>query len=655
MFRFNYNCGFVVYLLLCLSVIATKGVAQINYYLYNDFPMGPVGGGPGYEEVVQCDDSFLHITSLAELRSALKNPYIKKIFIPGNVSFEVDTPIEIHTDDLLLASDRGNFRPNGTISSGALLLLRNSSVKNNDLLVSVNANNVRITGLRLTSEDVESVSVGIQIQPKEGVEVMHLEVDNCELFNWGKAAVLLDGTRRDIENGTSGWVHHNHIHHNNKAGLGYGTVLNDKNVRSLILYNLYDENRHSIAGNGRPNERYTAAYNLTLKNLISSEYDMHGYSDYNKKNCDALTICNAYSSCNHAGAKVILLNNAAVDVRYFFGIRGIPTEGAYVTQNFFNDPSFYRLWRTWSYTFDLGPCDLPIPNHETIDLDEELWSDYKVFSWGNNLNPHGRYIQYVSWSGVHEWRPLFFNAYQKGRISFGDFNGDQVSDIFYGNGASWQISWNGVTPWERVGTSVYQTDKLGFGDFNHDGKTDVFIGTGSEWKVSWSGAASWQAINTSVYRTDELAFGDFNGDGKTDVFVGTGLEWKVSWGGVSSWHVMNTSVYETDELAFGDFNGDGRADVFVGTGSEWKVSWGGVSSWQMINTSIYKTNELAFGDFNGDGKTDVFVGTGSAWKVSWSGVSDWHVMNTSAYKTDELAFGDFNGDGETDVIREFAF
>ena len=67
--------------------------------------------------------------------------------------------------------------------------------------------------------------------------LMHMAVDNCELFNWGYAAIRIDGVKEinNNNNVTSGWVHHNHIHHNNKNGLGYGTVINKKSARSLIL------------------------------------------------------------------------------------------------------------------------------------------------------------------------------------------------------------------------------------------------------------------------------------------------------------------------------------------------------------------------------------------------------------------------------------
>ncbi len=66
-----------------------------------------------------------------------------------------------------------------------------------------------------------------------------LEVDNCELWGWSHSAVsLFEGERHRI--------HHNHIHHNQRHGLGYGVTLNRGEVE--IEYNLFDWNRHSIAG-----------------------------------------------------------------------------------------------------------------------------------------------------------------------------------------------------------------------------------------------------------------------------------------------------------------------------------------------------------------------------------------------------------------------
>jgi hypothetical protein len=645
----------VTILSLLLFCIINTPFSQINYQLYKDFPLGAVGGGPGYQGMVQYDASFTTVSSLIELRAALSNPSIKKIFIKGNLSFQVVEPLVITTDDLILASDRGQFNSSGRVSRGAMLQLSNGSTLDNNLLISVQANNVRITGLRLSAKLVEEKSVGILLNAKLDEPYMHLEVDNCELYLWGNAAVSINGTREPSDLITHADVHHNHIHHNNRKSLGYGTVINYYNAESQLCYNFYDDNRHSVAGYGRPGEKYTAAYNLTLKNKMQAEYDMHGYSDIFKRNCDSLKICHPYAPCNYGGTEIILLNNAVLNARFLIVQRGIPQKGLYVTNNFYKAPNKYRLWKEWDTSINAGSCNLPYPNNKTIELNKSQWKKYNMYVWANNKNPQGRHVQYISWSGKNKWQPLFFNAYKKGELKVGDFNGDKVSDFFYADGAKWQISRNGVTPWEKINTSGTQTSQLALGDFNGDNETDVFIATGGQWKVSWSGRSKWEKINTSNTQIYQLAFGDFNGDGQTDVFIATGGQWKVSWSGRSKWEKINTSNTQTNQLAFGDFNGDGQTDVFISTGGQWKVSWSGTSKWEKINSSGYKTNQLAFGDFNGDGKTDVFIATGSEWRVSWSGKSKWETINSSGHKTNELIFGDFNGDGITDIVREASF
>ena len=582
---------------------------KINYTLYRDFPIGPVGGGPGYQAIIQHDSTFTQVNTVTELRQALTNSSIQKVFIPGHLSFELETPIEIITDGLLLASDRNHFAEDGSILPGAQIKLAHTGADDSKSLIVVNAQNVRISGLRLTGDGPTAEGTGVHIRPKEGVDSLGMEVDNCELSHFGYAAIRVDGVTDDATIGTNARVHHNSIHNNNRSGLGYGIVINYKNVAADIVYNYFDQNRHSVAGNGRENETYTAAYNLSQENSENSvEYDMHGYSDFNKNDCQKLKECDPYTSCNIAGAKVILLNNALVRSTYFFQPRGIPTDGAYVTDNFYNATNRYKLWRGVTLTECECPrpiCKNGIDLENSIILPEDQWPQFNMHVWDNNVNPRGRYIWYISWSGASKWQPLFFNAYEGGKLAFGDFTGNGKTDIFYGNGKIWQVSRNGVTPWEKLNTSSYQTDKLAFGDFNGNGKTDVFLADGSEWKVSWGGTSKWERLNTSGYKTGQLAFGDFNGDGKTDVFLADGSEWKVSWGGTSKWERLNTSGYKTDQLAFGDFNGNGKTDVFLADGSEWRVSWGGTSKWEQLNTSGYKTNQLMFGNFNGNGQTDI--------------------------------------------------
>jgi len=136
-------------LLLSLLLIATTGFTQANHQLYQSLPKGPVGGGFGYEAMVIYDSSiFLQVNTLADLRGALANAKTR-IFIPGHLSFILNSPLEIITNDLILASDRGQLDPSsGKFSKGALLKL--NVTHPNHTLIHVQADNVRITGFRIT-------------------------------------------------------------------------------------------------------------------------------------------------------------------------------------------------------------------------------------------------------------------------------------------------------------------------------------------------------------------------------------------------------------------------------------------------------------------------------------------------------------------------
>ena len=57
-------------------------------------------------------------------------------------------------------------------------------------------------------------------------------------------------------------MHHNFIHHNQYNGLGYGVC--HGSAYSLIEANLFDANRHSIAGTGVPKSEISAPTRISL-------------------------------------------------------------------------------------------------------------------------------------------------------------------------------------------------------------------------------------------------------------------------------------------------------------------------------------------------------------------------------------------------------
>jgi hypothetical protein len=181
-------------------------------------------------------------------------------------------------EGVILASDRGF---NG--SPGALIYSDDFKTRP---LIRIDGPDARITGLRLRGPDTNlreevhlranlgsTLSMQYYSFPVSGcirTTYSALTVDNCELWGWSHSAVGLSG-------GKGHHIHHNYIHHNRRFGLGYG--VSHGRTESLIEYNLFDNNRHHIAGSGRSGCGYEARHNVVLRVAHNHLFDMHGGRD----------------------------------------------------------------------------------------------------------------------------------------------------------------------------------------------------------------------------------------------------------------------------------------------------------------------------------------------------------------------------------------
>lgn len=304
--------------------------AEVDGETYGARPgdLGPIGGRSGYQRIVTEGD--YHVADREALLDALEQAQ------PGEVVFvepdaEIDLTVWVYIEDLVLeipegvtlASNRGqNAAPGALIYSDSF---------DTSPLIRAAGDNVRITGLRIRGPDTKrrmdlhraSFRDGrgrefyYSFPTSSGISSAHdnLEIDNCEVWGFSHSAIRLGA-------GSGHRVHYNHIHHNQRHGLGYGVSLNQAEVD--IEYNLFDWNRHSIAGTGRVPSGYAARHNIVLANANSHLLDMHGGRDRD----DGTEI---------AGSWMEFENNTLVNTEQdAIVIRGVPEDRAVITRNWFH-------------------------------------------------------------------------------------------------------------------------------------------------------------------------------------------------------------------------------------------------------------------------------------------------------------------------------
>ena len=285
---------------------------------------GPIGGGAGYTERVTAPGES--VTTLDQLLEALESAKSGDvIYIDGDA--EIDCTERIYIESLVLeipggvtlASNRGE---NGSL--GGMIL---SDTFDTKPLIKVTGPGVRITGLRIKGPNPKrclehhnrSFKEGrgheyyYKFPTSDGIDSNQpdLEVDNCELGGWSHAAIyLLSGDGHQI--------HHNFIHHNQYNGLGYG--VSHDTAFSTIEYNLFDSNRHSLAGTGRAGSGYEARHNVELGVSLSHCFDMHGGRDRK----DGTDVAGSWMKIHH---NTFRCEKTAVVVR------GVPEDGVSVNNN----------------------------------------------------------------------------------------------------------------------------------------------------------------------------------------------------------------------------------------------------------------------------------------------------------------------------------
>jgi hypothetical protein len=302
---------------------------EVNNTVYGAKPdrRGPIGGGNGYANIATKGDYT--VKDLDALLDALSKATAGQVvFIPDET--EIDLTARIYIEQLALhvpegvtlAGDRGH---NG--SKGALLT---SDALKTPVMLRALGPNVRITGLRIRGPNPKRYldhhrrafgpgggghAYYYKFPTSDGIRTEHpgLEVDNCDVSAFAHGGIYLI-------KGEGHHIHHNFIHHCQYNGLGYGVCHNT--ASSLIEFNLFNWNRHSIAGTGRPGCSYVARHNVELGVSLSHCFDMHGGRDRR----DGTDI---------AGTSIEIFSNTFRAPQTPIVIRGVPEEKCEVHHNWF--------------------------------------------------------------------------------------------------------------------------------------------------------------------------------------------------------------------------------------------------------------------------------------------------------------------------------
>lgn len=293
--------------------------------------LGPIGGGPGYTRIVT--DGDFRVKTLDDLLDALaKAESGQTVFLAGDAEIDLTALIYIEglvleiPEGVTLASNRGHEGSKGTLLCSDALRTK--------VIIRAMGPNVRVTGLRLQGPNPkrymdhhrrafgpggERHSYYYKFPTQDGITTGHdnLEVDNCEISAFGHAGIAL-------RTGTGHHIHHNFIHHCQYNGLGYG--ISHNTASSLIERNLFDFNRHSIAGTGRPGCTYEARHNVELGTSLSHCFDMHGGRD-RKDGTDV------------AGTTITIHHNTFAAPTTPVVIRGVPEDVCRVFGNWFQKHS----------------------------------------------------------------------------------------------------------------------------------------------------------------------------------------------------------------------------------------------------------------------------------------------------------------------------
>jgi hypothetical protein len=346
--------------------------------------------------------------------------------------------------------------------------------------------NVRFSGFRLEGPtdfiaQGDRKEKGIVIAPVAGAEasdyIRNIEISNMEIFHWsGLGVQVLDNVelaeRGRLFNTNPGAVRvkGNFFHHNRHgAGEGYG-VESAGGAYATIEQNVFDENRHAIAGGSR--------------------------------NCGALD----YSGYTVRDNLILAGGGLHCSESWYWALTGWR----------------FNCWQT--HQIDMHGDGNSGPNAgcgSDVCHPEDHWYSFNCHNWlcgtaGETMMIERNTILYTKGLAIKIRGNPADKAVVDGNVFKHDSRGDAIDQT--GNCGGWGD--NITKPIDVRPNNAFDVDpmkELGSGDFFGDGEQEQFMATGVTWWAKSPVTGHWRYLNTMTERLPQLLLTDVDGDGICDV------------------------------------------------------------------------------------------------------------------------------------------
>ena len=407
-----------------------------------------------------------------------------------------------------------------TTSRGPRIYVTDKRARGAPLFV-IRDSNVVLSGFRLEGPNPEigtgtaDREYGIQVSPHDDSQpptvsnpdgaprhLLHdIRITNMEIFHWSGAGIDLVDTqavhpqgRMTLASAAGVLIEGNYIHHNRHYdGFGYGINVG-KGAYALVRTNVFEQNRHAIAGDSVSDDNRDFSGYLFQDNLILPGGGLHCREG-------TIVVCWRTHQIDMHGTKDKPLSGSKCC--------GIAGETMLIERNTI-------LYRGGPRTVGAGPISGEVwENGLAIKIRGNPMGrvvvDANVFALGNKGAAIAQNGDGVKQNASGQWVPNITNPVQVTKNNLWgakplnalkqcDFDGDGVNDDFMATGVTWWLRPAATKQWRYLSTKTEQIGALTLRDVDGDGKCDVVRvkSQGLQEDYSRGGTGPWQRQGTVV-------------------------------------------------------------------------------------------------------------------------------------------------------------